>query len=127
MIEKMPSAEPTVSSKQVVKEINGITTQIVCTEFSNYIFIVLSQYGKMGTLISVRPDTHSNDINNPGLSTKVMLGKDEPMTHVCAKHLAMDVSQESGNRPVLLGLSLKDSSLDSINQMKEIIHSCKVW
>ncbi|XP_034395117.1 proteasome assembly chaperone 3 [Cyclopterus lumpus] len=123
----MSSAEPVVRTKQTEKEVNGISTQVVCTEFSNYIFIVLTQYGKMGTLISVTPDSRSNDISTPTLSTKVLLGKDEPLTHVCAKNLATSVSQEAGNRPVLLGLSLKDSSIDAITQMKEIINSCKVW
>ncbi|XP_069004594.1 proteasome assembly chaperone 3 [Embiotoca jacksoni] len=120
-------SESIIKSKQVRKEVNGISTEVVCTEFSNYIFIVLSQYGKIGTLVSVSPDSRSNDISTPAFSTKVLLGKDEPLTHVCAKNLAMFVSQEAGNRPVLLGLALKDSSIDAIKNFKEIIKSCKVW
>lgn len=76
-INKMSSAEPIIRSKQTEKEVNGIPTQVVCTEFSNYIFVVLTQYGKIGTLISVTPDSRSNDISTPTLSTKVLLGKDE--------------------------------------------------
>ncbi|XP_047427922.1 proteasome assembly chaperone 3 [Mugil cephalus] len=120
-------SDTVIKSRQARKEVNGISTEVVCTEFSNYIFIVLTQYGKVGTLISVTPDSRSNDISTPTFSTKVLLGKDEPLTHVCAKNLAMFVSQEAGNRPVLLGLALKDSSLDSIKQIKEIVRSCKVW
>ncbi|XP_058509684.1 proteasome assembly chaperone 3 [Solea solea] len=123
----MSSPEPVVRSRQTQRDVNGVSTQVVCTEFSNYIFVVLTQYGKIGTLISVTPDSKSNDISTPTLSTKVLLGKEEPLTHVCAKNLAMFVSQEAGNRPVLLGLALKDSSIDSIKQMKEIIKSCQVW
>ncbi|XP_017289000.1 proteasome assembly chaperone 3 [Kryptolebias marmoratus] len=120
-------AEPIIKSKQAQKEVNGISTEIVCTEFSNYIFVLLTQYGKIGTLISVTPDSRSNDISTPAFSTKVLLGKDEPLTHVCAKNLALFVSQEAGNRPVLLGLALKDSSLDTIKQIKELVKDCKVW
>ncbi|KAM3598055.1 uncharacterized protein V6R79_012890 [Siganus canaliculatus] len=123
----MSAAEPIIKSKQTEKEVNGIPTQVICTAFSNHIFIVLTQYGKIGTLISVTPDSRSNDISTPTFSTKVLLGKDEPLTHVCAKHLATFVSQEASNRPVLLGLALKDSSLDAINQLKEIIRNCQVW
>lgn len=123
----MSSTEPVIRTRQTEKEVNGISTQVICTEFSNYILIVLTQYGKMGTLISVTPDSRSNDISTPTFSTKILLGKDEPLTHVCAKNLASFVSQEAGNRPVLLGLALKDSSIDSIKQMKEIIKSCQVW
>ncbi|KAM4530093.1 proteasome assembly chaperone 3 [Odontesthes bonariensis] len=115
-----------VNSKQVKKEVNGISTEVVCTEFSNYIFVVLTQYGKVGTLISVTSDSRSNDISTPTFSTKVLLGKDEPLTHVCAKNLASTIAQQAG-RPILLGLALKDTSMDSIKQIKEIIESCKVW
>ncbi|XP_053298679.1 proteasome assembly chaperone 3 [Pleuronectes platessa] len=123
----MTSPEAIIKSKQTEKDVNGVSTQVVCTEFSNYIFIVLTQYGKIGSLISVTPDSRSNDISTPTFSTKVLLGKDEPLTHVYAKNLVTFVSQEASNRPVLLGLALKDSSIDSIKQMKEIIKSCKVW
>lgn len=73
----MSSAEPIIRSRQAEKEVNGIPTQVVCTEFSNYIFVVLTQYGKIGTLISVTPDSRSNDISTPTFSTKVLLGKEE--------------------------------------------------
>ncbi|CAK6972440.1 proteasome assembly chaperone 3 [Scomber scombrus] len=123
----MSSAEPIIRSRQTTKEVNGISTQVVCTEFSNYIFIVITQYGKIGTLISITPDSRSNDISTPTFSTKVLLGKEEALTHVCAKNLATFVSQEASNRPVLLGLALKDSSIDAIKQIKEIVKSCQVW
>lgn len=80
-IDKMSSAEPVIRSRQAAKEVNGIPTQVVCTEFSNYIFVVLTQYGKIGTLISVTPDSRSNDISTPTFSTKVLLGKEEVWSH----------------------------------------------
>ncbi|XP_054615539.1 proteasome assembly chaperone 3 [Dunckerocampus dactyliophorus] len=123
----MSAAEPIIRSKQMQKEVNGISTQVVCTEFSNYIFVVITQYGKIGTLISVTPESRCDDFSTPLFSTKVLLGKDEPMTHVCGKHLATFVSQEAGNRPVLLGLALKDSSVDAMKQMKDVVKSCQVW
>ncbi|XP_041941334.1 proteasome assembly chaperone 3 [Alosa alosa] len=119
--------QPLIKSKQAEKSINGVSTQVVCTEFSNYIFVVLTQYGKIGTLISITPDSKTGDITTPMYTSKVLLGKDEALTHVCAKHLATFISQESGSRPVLLGLALKDSSIESINIMKELIKSCQVW
>lgn len=70
-------SESVIRSKQAQREVNGIPTEVVCTEFSNYIFVVLTQYGKIGTLISVTPDSRSNDLTTPTFSTKVLLGKDE--------------------------------------------------
>ncbi len=71
-----------IRSRQTEKTINGNPTQVVCTEFSNYIFIVLTQYGKIGTLVSVTPDTRSGETNLPMFSTRVLLGKDEVMNLV---------------------------------------------
>ncbi|XP_049601612.1 proteasome assembly chaperone 3 [Syngnathus scovelli] len=122
----MSAAEPIILSKQTQKEINGIDTEVVCTQFSNYIFVVITQYGKIGTLVSITPESKCDDFNTPIFSTKVLLGKDEPLTHVCGKNLGTFVSQEAG-RPVLLGLALKDPSVDAITQIKELIKSCQVW
>ncbi|XP_066531561.1 proteasome assembly chaperone 3 [Hoplias malabaricus] len=116
-----------IKTKQTEGIINGISTQVVCTEFSNYIFIVLTQYGKIGTLVSVTPDTRCSDISTPLYTTKVLLGKDEAMTHVYAKNIAAFVSQEAGNRPVLLGLALKDCKAENIKTVKDMIKSCQVW
>lgn len=73
----MTSSDPVIKSRQKVNEVNGVLTQVVCTEFNNYIFVVLTQYGKIGTLVSITPDSRSNDITTPTFSTKVLLGKDE--------------------------------------------------
>lgn len=73
----MTSPDPVIKSRQKVNEVNGILTQVVCTEFNNYILVVLTQYGKIGTLVSITPDSRSNDISTPAFSTKVLLGKDE--------------------------------------------------
>ncbi|KAG9279968.1 proteasome assembly chaperone 3 [Astyanax mexicanus] len=118
---------PLIKTKQTEKIINGISTQVVCTEFSNYIFIVLTQYGKIGTLVSVTPDTRCSDASAPVITTKVLLGKDEALTHVYAKNVATFVCQEAGNRPVLLGLSLKDCTAENLKTLKEMIKSCQVW
>ncbi|XP_053550350.1 proteasome assembly chaperone 3 [Bombina bombina] len=119
--------KPAVVSKQAEEVINGVSTQVVCSAFSNHILVVVTQYGKMGTLVSVTPNVVSGDIGTPSLTTKVLLGPDEPVIHVCAKHLVTFVSQESKNKPILLALALKDKSVDTIKLLKDIIKSCQVW
>jgi len=51
----------------------------------------------------------------------------QPLTHVYAKNVTTFVSQESGNRPVLLGLSLKDNSAETMKTVKDMIKDCQVW
>ncbi|MGH0122322.1 UNVERIFIED_CONTAM: hypothetical protein FKN15_003113, partial [Acipenser sinensis] len=120
------AAESIINSRQKEALINGISTQVVCTAFSNHILVVLTQYGKIGTIISLLPDATSSDISKPMFTTKVLLGKDEALTHVYAKNLVTFVSQASGNRPVLLALALKEINIEGIKAMKEMIKSCQV-
>ncbi|KAM3917865.1 proteasome assembly chaperone 3 [Leptodactylus fuscus] len=119
--------KPIVVSKQAEEVINGAVTQVVCTAFSDHILVVVTQYGKIGTLVSVTPNLVTGDLGKPTLTTKVLLGCDEPVVHVCAKNLVSFVSQESKNKPVLLALALKDKSVDCIKTLKEVIKSCQVW
>ncbi|XP_018412617.1 PREDICTED: proteasome assembly chaperone 3 [Nanorana parkeri] len=119
--------QPVVTSKQAEEKINGTTTQVVCSAFTDHILVVVTQYGKFGTLVSVTPNTVTGDMGKPTLTTKVLLGSDEPLIHVCAKNLVSFVSQESKNKPVLLGIALKDKSPDCINTLKALIKSCQVW
>lgn len=51
----------------------------------------------------------------------------QALTHVYAKNIAAFVCQEAGNRPVLLGLALKDCSAENLKTLKEMIKSCQVW
>ncbi|KAM5153106.1 proteasome assembly chaperone 3 isoform 1-T2 [Mantella aurantiaca] len=119
--------QPVVTSKQAEDVINGIPTQVVCSAFTDHIVVVVTQYGKLGTLVSLTPNTVTGDLSKPTLTTKVLLGCDEPLVHVCAKNLVSFVSQESKNKPVLLGIALKDKSAECINTLKGLIKSCQVW
>ncbi|XP_048407554.1 proteasome assembly chaperone 3 [Stegostoma tigrinum] len=121
------AAESIIQSKQTTETVHGILTEVVCTVFSDYIFVVVTQYGKMGTLISLVPHCVANDVSKPTFSTKVLMGKDEPLIHVYAKHLVTFVSEESGNKPVLLALALKNANVETIKSIKKLIQSCRLW
>lgn len=71
------AASPVVTSKRRQEAVRGVRTEVVCTAFSNAVLVVVTQYGKMGTLVYVDPDTVGDNVGRPSLSTKVLLGKDE--------------------------------------------------
>ncbi|XP_040448610.1 proteasome assembly chaperone 3 isoform X1 [Falco naumanni] len=120
-------ARPIVTSKQREEVVHGVPTEVVCTAFSNSVLVVVTQYGKMGTIVYVDPNTVGDNVGRPSLTTKVLLGKDEPLVHVCAKNLVAFVSQEAGNKPVLLAMALKDKTMEGIQALREVIRSCQVW
>lgn len=74
------AANPIVTSKQREEVVHGVPTEVVCTAFSNSILVVVTQYGKLGTLVYVDPNTIGDNIGRPSLTTKVLLGKDEVRT-----------------------------------------------
>ncbi|KFU93915.1 Proteasome assembly chaperone 3 [Chaetura pelagica] len=121
------AASPIVTSKQREEVVRGVPTQVVCTAFSNSVLVLVTQYGKMGTLVYLHPSAVGDAVGRPSLSTRVLLGKDEPLVHVCAKHLVAFVSQEAGNKPVLLAMALKDKTMEGIQALREVIRSCQVW
>ncbi|XP_074454618.1 proteasome assembly chaperone 3 isoform X1 [Larus michahellis] len=120
-------ASPIVTSRQREEVVHGVPTEVVCTAFSNSVLVVVTQYGKMGTIVYVDPNTIGDNVGRPSLTTKVLLGKDEPLVHVCAKNLVAFVSQEAGNKPVLLAMALKDKTVEGIQALREVIRSCQVW
>lgn len=121
------AAQPIPVSKQTKEVVQGIPTEVVCTAFGATILVVVTQYGKMGTLVSVEPDAAPEGISRPSWTTRVLLGKDEPLVHIFAKHLVTSVSREAGNKAVLLAMALKDRSIEVIRKLQELIHRCQVW
>ncbi|ERE74824.1 transmembrane protein [Cricetulus griseus] len=117
--------KPLVFSKQKTEVVCGVPTQVICTAFSSHILVVVTQFGKMGTLVSLEPSSVANDISKPVLTTKVLLGQDEPLIHVFAKNLVSFVSQEAGNRAVLLAMAVKDKSMEGLKALKEVIRTCQ--
>lgn len=118
---------PPVVSKQKSQVVCGVPTQVVCTAFSSHILVVVTQFGKMGTLVALEPGPVTGDVSKPMLTTRVLLGQDEPLIHVFAKNLVTFVSQEAGNKAVLLALALKDRSLEGLQALREVIQTCQVW
>ncbi|XP_076996542.1 proteasome assembly chaperone 3 [Tamandua tetradactyla] len=118
---------PLVVSKQRREVVCGVPTQVVCTAFSSHILVLVTQFGKMGTLVALEPSVVAGDISKPMLTTRVLLGQDEPLIHVFAKNLVTFVSQEAGNRAVLLALSTRDRSREGVKALQEVIQACRVW
>lgn len=68
---------PLLTSKQRTEVVCGVPTQVVCTAFSSHILVVVTQFGKMGTLVSLEPSAVASDVGKPVLTTRVLLGQDE--------------------------------------------------
>ena len=88
--------KPSVISKQKTAVVYGVPTQVVCTAFSSRILVMVTQLGKMGTLVSLEPSSVTSDVGKLMLTTEVLFGKDEPLIRVFTKNLVAFVFQEAG-------------------------------
>ncbi|XP_071144588.1 proteasome assembly chaperone 3-like [Mytilus galloprovincialis] len=118
----MTSASPSfpVKTKQTSELIGGHNTQVLCSHFSDKLFIIVTQLNKIGNLIEVQRDVVLDEEagRQPMYSTRILLGVDEPLTHVLAKNL---LSKIDSKKPVVLGMSLQDTSRDTVVAISNIV------
>lgn len=75
----------------------------------------------------------ATEIDNLSLRRKIIkvrfpvFSPPQPLIHVFAKNLVAFVSQEAGNRAVLLAMAVKDKSMEGLKALKEVIRMCQVW
>lgn len=66
---------PLLTSKQRTEVVCGVPTQVVCTAFSSHILVVVTQFGKMGTLVSLEPSAVASDVGKPVLPPECFWGR----------------------------------------------------
>ncbi|CAG5129648.1 unnamed protein product [Candidula unifasciata] len=112
-----------VPYKQAADEVLGHHTEVVVNKFEDHLFVIVTQYMKIGTVVEVRRELISDEVQGdiPEFSTKVLLGKDEPITHVVAKKIVTEINPPI---PVILTLALKDTSLETAEAVIRLIKLC---
>jgi len=99
------SAAPT-QCQQI--SVNGRPTDIVITTFSDRLFIVITQLGKIGNLVDIRQESAHPDNpteGNTAFSIRVLLGRDDEEVRAAARFLADSLKAPL---PLLLSLCLDD-------------------
>ncbi|XP_060065289.1 proteasome assembly chaperone 3-like [Ylistrum balloti] len=110
-----------VKTKQKAVIVNKQKTDILCSHFADKLFVIVTQFSKVGNLIELTRDVAVDDDftpTRPSYSTKVLMGRDEPLMHVLAKNVLgkLDIK-----KPVLLALALKDESPQTVALLSEEI------
>lgn len=123
------------------EEVDGQVTDIVCASFADRDFIMVTQYRKVGTVVSVAVEkSAAKPLVEPTYTTKVLMGKDEDMTHVFSRAIAQTVytcraakdgpegpSPSANLKPLLCTLALKDPTPSVLNKVIAIIKNCALW
>lgn len=107
--------------KQISSCILGVKTDIIVTTFVDKTFIIVSQFGKVGSLIQVSPDPYLPTVTEPTYTVRTILGKSDPLHHAIARRVAAGAPPD---KPVLIALSLKDTSTETVKEVQHLLSMC---
>lgn len=106
-----------VKSKMGSGLVCGKLHEVIITEFIDKYFIIVSDNGKIGTLVHISFET--NAINNAtSIKSKVLFGKDEPEIHGVAQSI---VDVLNIKKPVIFGFSAKEYNSSTAMNIRELI------
>ena len=104
----LPSLKRQIHTNVCVME---VPTDIVCTAYSDRIFVVITQINKFGTLIQAEAETKADGGKIYQIST--LMGKrDDPLLHIYARQIIERIAEHC-NKPLLLCISLQPECRDT--------------
>ena len=113
---------------------NNHVTDLVVSNFENKLFVSVTQFGKVGSLVSVkvmplvafnwplqvlvRRDVNLNEDSSPVYSIKSLLGKDQAEYHILARHLYERLQLK---KQLLFGFALHSFAKKDLAAVEEFI------
>ncbi|GAA5812745.1 hypothetical protein MFLAVUS_006203 [Mucor flavus] len=130
-----------LKNNQAAVDIKGVHTEILLTGFADKIFVVITQYGKIGSLIQATLDASPHFANSPSsvpMTTQFLMGESTGDQSELYSLYATSILQAIGamnpqeKRPLLLGIALKP--IEALSERRDIFHqiidqvmSNRVW
>lgn len=93
------------AEQKSIVELDGIKTEILCSSFTDRIFIIITQIDKVGTLLNAWTEEKA-DGGKLFLVSTLMGKRDDPLLTIFARQLIEQLSNVT-SKPLLLGISLK--------------------
>ncbi|CAG8535522.1 17550_t:CDS:2 [Cetraspora pellucida] len=117
-----------LQTKQAARAINGVHTETLITGFRDKILVIITQYGKIGSLAYVTFDSLSSKSlssfsTSATTNINFLLGGFSSLYQLYALHIATIIANENPNdrRSVVIGLALKNAVDDKDVDNKELI------
>lgn len=108
-------------------KVGGVTTDLVVTDYSDRLFIVVSQLGKLGTICEVRrekaqsqPGGASGDegAGRPVYTVSTLLGKESEEVELVARLLAEKLAL---GKPIVVCVAVKGITFDLAKQLADLV------
>ncbi|KAI9281744.1 hypothetical protein BC943DRAFT_362850 [Umbelopsis sp. AD052] len=116
-----------VTNKQAARIVQGLHTEVLVSGFKDKIFVVVTQYGRIGSLINTTFDIPPNLARSPSTvptTSKFLMNSaatelsDLYLLYAASVSRAIATSNPRESRPVVLGIALKDTG--DIQKRKEL-------
>ncbi|KAI8878875.1 hypothetical protein K501DRAFT_257824 [Backusella circina FSU 941] len=123
------SSEFPITNRQACIEHQGQKTEVLLTGFQDKIFVVITQYGKIGSLIQTSFDVAPHLANNPKeppTTSQFLMGESQGVQSDLYVLYATSIMQAIGamnpheKRPLLLGIALKP--LEDMSEQRKQFH-----
>jgi hypothetical protein len=118
---------PPTNARDIVSE-NGVKTSITVSSFEDRHFVVITQTGKFGTLLSAWAEDKLDGQSKTYNST-VLLGKrEDELLNVFAQQIVQKISQTS-DTPLLLSIALSDEGreVSTFRQILDTVEELATW
>jgi len=100
------------SKSAKVSSANGVTTSITCSSYEDRHFIVITQTGKFGSLLTAWAEDRIDGLSKT-YESHVLIGKrDDELLNVFAKQIMQHIAARS-TKPLLLSIALDEAGRDS--------------
>ncbi|XP_073983710.1 proteasome assembly chaperone 3 [Rhodnius prolixus] len=106
-------------------KINGVMTDIVISNFQDNLFIVITQYKKIGNIIRVRKDTDPALENQEEVYKLTYLFGKEDIPTLAAVRLLSEKIAISKN--TIFALTLKEINPSVLNALVEVLNKHRTW
>jgi len=115
-----------VLHKGISLDIKGNRTDIVMCNYDDYLLVMVTQIGCVGTMLHARKEA---DVTiDPTFNVSVLFGKrDEPLLVACARQLIEHISCCGCSKPLVLSLGLKDHSPGALKDVIAAVIEHRLW
>lgn len=106
--------------------IDSSPTHIIVQPFADRIFVLATQLGKMGTLISASVEVTLAGAES--YNVQVLMGKrDVPELELCARSIMSLIKADGCMKPLLISLALKRHNMSTIREIINKVREMSVW
>nr|XP_004225910.1 proteasome assembly chaperone 3-like [Ciona intestinalis] len=130
-----------MSSDPLKKKISSLIiedreTDVVCASFDDRNLVVVTQYKKLGTILSVTTQSLVDFTKGSvTFDVKMLMGKDDPILHAYAKAIGTvvhDLMKENKNsissgKPLLCTLAISNPTPTNLAEICNVIKQCNVF